>query len=231
PIEVTVDACLFDMDGTLVDSTPAVEGYLSKWARLQGVEPAAFFEVAHGRRARDHVKIFQTVPVLGSSLTEAELDDAAREIESSVLEEGRVLSEAGKDGITCLPGVGKLLSALKQGGARWGVVTSATNSYASSALSTAGIGSTPPAVPFLVTADLVTHGKPHPEPYLAGLAELNKLGGPPIDPKRVLVLEDAPPGLASGLAAGCQTLAVCTGQPRSKIRAAASTYRSVDFNR
>lgn len=89
----------------------------------------------------------------------------------------------------------------------------------------------PPLVPFLVTADKVTHGKPHPEPYLAGLEELQKLGGPTIDPKTVLVLEDAPSGLASGLAAGCITLAVCTGQTRERIRATPSTYRCVDFNR
>lgn len=61
--------------------------------------------------------------------------------------------------------------------------------------------------------------------------ELKKLGGTPIDPKRVLVLEDAPSGLASGLAAGCQTLAVCTGDTRERIRATPATYRVVDFDR
>ncbi|ORY87426.1 HAD-like domain-containing protein [Leucosporidium creatinivorum] len=231
PVEFTVDAILSDMDGTLVDSTPAVEGALSKWARLQGVEPEFFFSHSHGVRTRDNIKRFQTVPVPGSSLTEEELDDAAREIEYAIAEEGRLLSEAGGRGITRLPGVDKFLGALQLGGARWGIVTSATIIYASSALTTSGVGKEPPAVPFLVTADLVKHGKPHPEPYLAGLEQLKKLGGAPIDPKRVLVLEDAPSGLASGLAAGCQTLAVCTGQTRERIRATPATYRTVDFNR
>lgn len=109
--------------------------------------------------------------------------------------------------------------------------TTATIVYASSALTTSGVGMEPPAVPFLVTADKVSHGKPHPEPYLVGLEELKKLGGPAIDPKTVLVLEDAPSGIASGLAAGCMTLAVCTGQTRERIRATPSTYRTVDFDR
>lgn len=51
-IDITVSAILSDMDGTLVDSTPAVEGALSKWARSQGVEPEEFFAVSHGVRTR-----------------------------------------------------------------------------------------------------------------------------------------------------------------------------------
>lgn len=90
---------------------------------------------------------------------------------------------------------------------------------------------TPPDLPFLVTADNVKHGKPNPEPYLAGLEELKKLGGPPINPAKVLVLEDAPSGLASGLAAGCQTLALCTGQKRSRIRATEATIKTVNLER
>ncbi|KAM0789349.1 hypothetical protein ACM66B_000180 [Microbotryomycetes sp. NB124-2] len=228
PIEIRVQAILSDMDGTLVDSTPAVEGALSKWARKQGVEPEAFFAVSHGVSIRR----FQTVPKLGSEMTEDELTEAAREVEYSIADEGRLLKEQGGRGIEKLPGVDKLVNALKQGGARWGIVTSATNIYASSALTTSSIGMSPPeGPPFVITADNVVKGKPDPEPYLVGIEALNKLEGPAIDPSKVLVLEDAPSGLASGLAAGCQTLAVCTGQPRDKIRQTDATYKTVDFDR
>lgn len=115
---------LSDMDGTLVDSTPAVEGALTKWALLQGIKPESFFKESHGVRTRDNIKRFQTVPVPGSSLSEEELDVAAREIEYSIAEEGRLLQEAGGRGITRLPGVDKFLAALQKGGARWGIVTS-----------------------------------------------------------------------------------------------------------
>lgn len=45
------------------------------------------------------------------------------------------------------------------------------------------------------------------------------------------MIEDAPSGLASGLAAGNRTLAVCTGQPREIIRNIEATYKVVDLDR
>jgi sugar-phosphatase len=54
----------------------------------------------------------------------------------------------------------------------------------------------------MVTADQVTTGKPHPEPFLLGASRLGA------DIRRCLVVEDAPAGLASGRAAGAITLAV-----------------------
>lgn len=73
---------------------------------------------------RDNVRKFQTVPKKGSEMTEEELDVAARKIEYSIAEEGRLLKEAGGRGIERLPGVEKFLKQLQQGGARWGIVTS-----------------------------------------------------------------------------------------------------------
>ena len=54
----------------------------------------------------------------------------------------------------------------------------------------------------VVTGDRVTHGKPHPEPYLTALADLG------IGPRGAVVLEDSPTGLASAEAAGLPTVAV-----------------------
>lgn len=56
-----------------------------------------------------------------------------------------------------------------------------------------------------VTASDVKHGKPHPEPYLQGLA---KAGVPPYE---AIVIENAPLGVQAGVAAGCFTIAVTTG--------------------
>jgi beta-phosphoglucomutase-like phosphatase (HAD superfamily) len=101
------------------------------------------------------------------------------------------MHEAGGKGIERLPGVNELLGALRKGGARWGICTSgafvllpspspvplsnapfiiaATRTYANSALTTGEIGSTPPDLPFLITADDVVNGKPNPDPYLKGM--------------------------------------------------------------
>jgi sugar-phosphatase len=53
-----------------------------------------------------------------------------------------------------------------------------------------------------VTAELVTHGKPHPEGYLTAAGLLG------VEPEDAVVFEDAPAGIAAGVAAGIRTVAV-----------------------
>ena len=53
-----------------------------------------------------------------------------------------------------------------------------------------------------------------PDPYLLGAKRCG------VDPKRCLVLEDAPAGIQSGRAAGCQTLGVITSHTREQVEAA-----------
>lgn len=83
----------------------------------------------------------------------------------------------------------------------------ASRIFASSALSTAGI--VPPT--HLLTADDCTHGKPHPEPYLKGAGLVQK------DITKCLVIEDAPAGIKSGVAAGAAVIAVCTSHTREQV--------------
>lgn len=54
----------------------------------------------------------------------------------------------------------------------------------------------------VVAGDEVSHGKPHPEPYLAAARALD------VDPTRCVAIEDSLPGTASGNASGALTLAV-----------------------
>ncbi|GAA5878980.1 hypothetical protein JCM1840_007401 [Sporobolomyces johnsonii] len=213
-VELTVSALLFDNDGTISDSTPAVRATILRWCRSQGVDPRVFASSRHGTRTKDLLRQFATTPKRGSEMSDAELDVATEEIERSVIvmaREMRDRSEGSDEGIRMLPGVRNLLAQLRDAQANWGIVTSATRTYACPALETAGVGFEPPDVPFLVTGELVSEGKPHPEPYLTGLEELRKLSPTPIQGSDVLVIEDAPAGMISGRAAGCKVLAVCTG--------------------
>ena len=57
----------------------------------------------------------------------------------------------------------------------------------------------------IVTAFDVKYGKPHPEPYLIGLKKAN------LKPEEAIVIENAPLGIESAVAAGIYTIAVNTG--------------------
>jgi mannitol-1-/sugar-/sorbitol-6-phosphatase len=76
-------------------------------------------------------------------------------------------------------------------------VTSATEPLARVRLKVGGIH-----VPDrIITAEIVTQGKPHPEPYRAGAALLG------LAPEDCLVFEDSTSGVRAGRAAGCTVIA------------------------
>ena len=60
-------------------------------------------------------------------------------------------------------------------------------------------------MPYRITGEDVTHGKPSPEPYLMGL----KRAG--VQANEAIVIENAPLGVEAGVAAGVFTIAVNTG--------------------
>lgn len=145
--EFTVQAVLFDMDGTLIDSTPAVDRAWAAWEQRWGVQLGVRASTL-GRPARDIVA--ERVP--------AEVaDESFRDIER--------LEVADTDGIVVLPGVRALLGALPAD--RWAIATSCSAPLAAARLAAVGI-----APPSLVTASDTALGKPNPEPYLAAAAAL-----------------------------------------------------------
>jgi mannitol-1-/sugar-/sorbitol-6-phosphatase len=174
------DAVLFDMDGTLIDSTPAVLRAWDMWA------------VEHGL-GRDLLTGWHGVP--SASVVRAVLEADRHEAAIARINE---LEIAELDDIVILPGATEALAALR--GAKNAIATSCTVPLAQARLAAAQL--TPPSV--LVTADDVVHGKPSPDPYLEAARRLG------VDPVQCLVVEDAPAGLESARAAGCATLAVVT---------------------
>ena len=66
----------------------------------------------------------------------------------------------------------------------------------------------------IVTAYDVERGKPNPDPYLAGLRKMGNL-----NPWEALVVENAPLGVAAGVAARIFTIAVNTGPLKEKVLA------------
>jgi len=184
PVLIRCKGILFDMDGILISSIGSVERSWTKWAHLRGVDPALARKTAHGRRA------IETVAKLRPDL------DSEQELK--VIEDIEV---ADNEGLTVLPGVLDLLAALPSD--RWTVVTSATERLARIRLATGGI----PVPKHLVTADQVTRGKPHPEPFLAGAALLG------VAPAECVVFEDSSSGAEAGRAAGCTVVATTFSHP------------------
>ena len=176
----TIDAVLFDMDGTLVDSDAAVERAWQVWAAEHGADPAAVLAIAHGAPAE------RTVRLICPGLDDAGVAAAAaRQLE---------LQYDDLSDVVATPGAHDLLAALRL---PWAVVTSADVRLAKARLGAAGI-----AAPVLVTVEDIAAGKPDPEGYLRG-AEL--LG---VRAERCLVVEDAEVGVMAGRAAGATVAAL-----------------------
>jgi mannitol-1-/sugar-/sorbitol-6-phosphatase len=191
PVCVTSKGILFDMDGVLVSSIESVRRSWQLWAKIYGVPNAETYEVPHGMRAIEIVKM------LRPDIDPQEGLKAIEDIEVADVADLKVLS-----------GVKTLLQALPQ--ERWAIVTSSTGRLLIARLKAAGL----PMPDRIISADMVERGKPDPEPYRRG-AEL--LGFRPED---CVVVEDAPSGVGSGKAAGCRVLGVLGTHSAEDLREA-----------
>ncbi len=173
-VELSAEVLLFDMDGTIVDSTTSVVRAWNRFADRHGRDADAILSVAHGRPTIEVVAMFAPP---GLDVAEEAARIEAEEIDRT-------------DGIVEVPGAKALLESLDP--ARWAVVTSATRALTVKRMSVTGL----PHPKVLVAADDVTDGKPHPQPYLMAAEALG------VDAASAVVFEDAEAGLRSALAAG-----------------------------
>jgi len=198
-MQIRCRALLFDMDGVLVDSTPAVARVWTKWANRFGLDPAEVVRRAHGRPS------IATIREL--------LPSADHHAEDQTIEEAEI--EDIED-VIALPGTTQLLSTLSDN--RFAVVTSATRALAVVRLRAAGF-----AIPkHLVTSNDIQRGKPDPEPYFRGAQILG------LSAADCVVIEDAPAGIQSGKAAGSRVVALRTTAPDSALRAAGTDWIVTD---
>ncbi|MEZ5376836.1 MAG: HAD-IA family hydrolase [Acidimicrobiales bacterium] len=176
---IDVDAILFDSDGVLVDSHAAVEAAWRQLAQEFDLEIDLLLGELAGVRAID---------TLRNHLQPERLTAAVDRLEQLELD---LASRTG-----ALPGAVEITASLPRGS--WTIVTSGSRRLASARWAAAGV--TVPDV--TVTAESVTRGKPHPEPFLAAA---NALG---VHPSRCLVFEDSASGAQAADAAGAQVAAV-----------------------
>jgi sugar-phosphatase len=192
---ITCSALLFDLDGVLIDSTPAVKRVWHRWAVEHGFDAEAVVHMAHGRPSRTTIR---------ELLPNSDIDRENREVERREMED--------LDGVVLLPGAGELLNALPS--ERWTIATSCTRPLAEVRLRAAGL----PVPKTMITSSDVKIGKPDPEPYLKAAA---KLGFAASD---CIVVEDAAAGVRAGKAAGARVIAFLTTMIRRDLEEAGANW-------
>lgn len=175
------------MDGVLVNSKAVIERVLQRWADRRGLDREAMLHLPHGQKTSDTVR--GLAPHLNLADEVAWLD----------AEEERDLA-----GIV-VPGAARLIGALAP--EEWALVTSAGRELAVLRLAAAKV----PLPRTIVSGESVTRGKPDPEGYLMGARLLGRR------PDECVVVEDAPAGIAAGLAAGMRVIGVATTYERARL--------------
>ncbi len=186
---------LFDLDGVLVDSTPAVARVWAGWAREHGFDPDEVVRNAHGKPSIATIR-----ELLPNSNHEAENQEVER----------REIADV--EGVIPLPGAVELLRALPL--EQWAIVTSCTRPLAHVRIAAAGL----PKPKYIITSSDVENGKPHPEPYLKGAQMLG------VAAEDCVVLEDAPAGICAGKAAGALVIATRATAGGEELREAGADW-------
>ncbi|KAM3071413.1 DL-glycerol-3-phosphatase [Clarireedia jacksonii] len=201
PQRAVFSGLLFDMDGTIIDSTDAIVKHWHKLGEELGIDASVILQTSHGRRTIDVLKVVSP---------EKANWDYVKHMESLVPK------LFGADA-TEIPGARSLLDSLIAANHRWAIVTSGTTPLVSGWLNVLNM----PKPEHLIAAEDVENGKPDPMGYNMGK---DRLGLASAAEGEVLVLEDSPAGIRAGKAAGCKVLAVVTTHTAEQVAEAGADW-------
>ena len=180
-------AVLFDMDGTLIDSEhhwlsseqELAASWGSKWTSDDGEALIGMSLYQSTKLIKEKLGIDLTPEQITELLTDAVIEKLDAEI-------------------VWRPGVLELMADLKSNGVKTALVTMSMRRMALSVAAKLPVGE----FDVVVAGDDVTHGKPHPEPYILAAEQLG------VDIKDCIALEDSVTGLTSAEASGAIAIGI-----------------------
>jgi phosphoglycolate phosphatase len=187
-----VEAVLFDLDGTLIDSAPDLGAAVDKMRTDRGLSsfPLEHYRHMAGAGARGMLGI-----AFGMTPEHPDFDAMKEEFfvnyENAMTERTRIFD-----------GVVELISSLEAQGLPWGVVTNKSSRFTDPLTSAIPLFATAKAI---VSGNTTPHAKPHPEPLFEAARRLS------IDPARCVYVGDDERDIVAGLAAGMGTVAATYG--------------------
>lgn len=191
-MSVAPAAVLWDMDGTLVDTEPywfaaeyrLVESFGNTWSEEHAHEVVGF-------------DLFDTAAYI---IKHGGVDLKPKAVVDYLLDS---VIQSCQEQLPWRPGARELLQELRAADIPCALVTMSWRRFAEAVLAELPKGT----FAATVFGDEVTHGKPHPEPYIAAAAQLG------VHPSQCVAIEDSPTGVASAHAAGCVVIGVPNMKP------------------
>ena len=187
-----IEAVLFDLDGTLIDSAPDLGAAADKMRTDRGLAtlPLVDYRPMAGAGARGMIAV-----AFGLSPEDADYGALKEEFFSNY-------EACMTQRTSAFDGVAELIAALDQAGLKWGVVTNKAERFTlplTRGMALFGSAQT------IVSGDTTPHAKPHPAPLLEAARQLN------IAPQRCVYVGDDERDILAGRAAGMPTVAAAYG--------------------
>lgn len=187
-----IEAVLFDLDGTLLDSAPDLAAAANKMRTDRGMIelPCGSFRSMVGTGARGMLSV-------AFDMNPADDDFEAMKLEFFANYEKCLIQQT-----VAFAGVSEVIAKIKLAEIKWAVVTNKSQRFtkpltdAMSLFSSAGT---------VVSGDTTPYSKPHPAPLLEAASRLG------IPPENCLYVGDDERDIIAGRAAGMQTVAAAYG--------------------
>ena len=192
---MTIEAVLFDLDGTLVDTAPDLVSVLNELLRERGLAPMPY-AIARNEVSNGAIGLIKLG--FGPDCSAGEYADLRDHFLSKYT--GNICNKS-----LIFNELNTILNVLHEKRRRWGIVTNKPQGMTDALLAKLGIDSLPACV---VGGDRLPQRKPHPAPLCLAAEEL----GVPIE--RCVYVGDSPRDIEAGRAAGMRTVAAAYGYIR-----------------